>query len=208
MSRTHGRDVPAAATDVAERAFSELGLAGLALAGGDSLGGVWALSRGWADLDRAECLTPRHRFPASSVTELVTATAVLRLVTRGRVALDVPANRHLLSAELADPAITVRELLCHTGGVDEPTELLADSVPDSDSLFGPVIRCGRGRGLYARSNGGLHRTRPAHHGRDRGTPGGALEPVVRLRDRRVHVAPTNRDVPVEPVNGRLLRALG
>src|SRR6266498_779261 len=91
-ARTLG-DVPAEMAEVADGAFAELGLAALVLAGGGPGTPVWVVAKGWADLDRAEVLDPGHRLPASGVTALVTATAVLRTV------------------RLADDAITVRELL-------------------------------------------------------------------------------------------------
>jgi CubicO group peptidase (beta-lactamase class C family) len=57
---------------------------------------------------------------------------------------------------LADEAITVRELLSHTAGVDGPrlAELFADSVPDLVTLTGPVIACSGTRGVVRPSNGG------------------------------------------------------
>ncbi|MFI8532917.1 serine hydrolase [Streptomyces aquilus] len=325
-TRTEGR-VPTPASEVAEQAFAELGLPGLALAAADPRGTVWALARGWSALDPVEPLTTRHRFPAGSVTTLVTATAVLRLVADGRVGLDDPADRHLHTVRLADPAITVRELLGHTGGVDTPSERLTDQVPDPLALFGPVIPRGGPRGRHARSDAGYaalgllvenltgspfpqaaadlvlrplgmtdsffpaHRpaasgethtvtgyvafedgtlipvrervsTMPAAAGlwttapdlvrfglgwrtllpddlarqaltpqtalpgaghaglgweldpsgevagRTGHLPGASASLAVHLRDRRVHVALTNRSTPLEPVNGRILRALG
>jgi CubicO group peptidase (beta-lactamase class C family) len=151
--------VPAAAAKVAAESFSELGVAGLTLAGvpegtaGDHRP-VWTAARGWADLDRAEVLREDHRFPAYSVTKLITATAVLRLAADGRIGLDDPANEHLRTIRLADGAVTIRELLSHTGGVDSPSELFAGSVPDLRTLIGPVAGCGGPRGTFAYSNGG------------------------------------------------------
>jgi CubicO group peptidase (beta-lactamase class C family) len=154
-ARTLG-DVPAEMAGVADEAFAELGLAALVLAGGGPDTPAWVVARGWADLDRAEVLDPGHRFPASGVAALVTATAVLRLIAGGRFGLDTPANDHLRVVRLADDTITVRELLSHTAGVDSPTpaELLADSVPELVTLAGPVIACGGTRGVVRPSNGG------------------------------------------------------
>ena len=95
-----------------------------------------------------------HRFSVPGVTALVTATAVLRLVAEGRLGLDAPANDHLRAVRLADDSVTVRELLSHTGGVDNPAELYGDSVPDLATLMGPVISCGGSRGTVQPSNGG------------------------------------------------------
>ncbi len=77
------------------------------------------VASGWANLGRAEVLSTGHRFPACRVTRLITATAVLRLVAGGKVGLNDPANDHLRTFRLADDSVTVRDLLTHTGGVDD-----------------------------------------------------------------------------------------
>ena len=125
------------------------------LAGGDPGRAPWTVATGHADLDRDEPLLPGHRFPVPGVTALVTGTAVLRLVAQGRLELDEPANGRLRSVRLADDAVTVRELLSHTGGVDSPAELYADRVPELAELMGPVISCGGVRGTVSPSNGGI-----------------------------------------------------
>ena len=145
---------PAAAAEVASESYAELGLPGLVIAGGGRADGEWAAARGWARLEPAEPLTTGHRFPAYSVTWAITSTAVLRLVADGRVGLDDPANAHLRTVRLADEAVTVRDLLGHTGGVDTPGERFAREVPSLVSLTGPVVACGGPRGTFAVSGGG------------------------------------------------------
>jgi CubicO group peptidase (beta-lactamase class C family) len=152
--RTHGQ-VPAGMQEIAELAFAELGLTALLLAGGDNHKEPWILTRGWADLDRAEPLDPGHRFPAPGVTALVTATAVLRLAAASTIELDRPANDYLTSIKLADGTITVRELLSHTAGVDSPTQNHADQVPELPGFLGPVIHASGPRGTVDPSNGGI-----------------------------------------------------
>jgi CubicO group peptidase (beta-lactamase class C family) len=137
--------------------YAEVGLVGLTAAGDwDSGPGfeVWACSRGWADLERNVPLGPGHRFPAHGITTLVTSTAVLCLVAAGAVALDDPVNGHLRSLRLADDAVTVRELLSHTGGVDSPPSVWAEAVADVADVLGPVAGCSGPRGEFAFSNGG------------------------------------------------------
>jgi CubicO group peptidase (beta-lactamase class C family) len=149
--------VPERVPGVIEDSYAELGLVGLTAAGDwDSGPGfeVWACSRGWADLERNVPLGHGHRFPAHGITTLVTSTAVLCLVAEGTVGLDDPVNGHLRSLRLADDAITVRELLSHTGGVDSPPPGWADSVADVADLLGPVVGCSGPRGEFAYSNGG------------------------------------------------------
>jgi hypothetical protein len=151
-SRTSG-EVPAAAATAAEESVAELGLPGLVLAG-TAGAGVWSVAWGWADLDRGEALHGSHRFPAYSVTKLVTATAVLRLAADGRLGLDDPASQHLRTIRLADDAVTVRELLSHTGGVASPAELFGATVPSLAEVTGPVLACPGPRGTFQYSNGG------------------------------------------------------
>jgi CubicO group peptidase (beta-lactamase class C family) len=99
-------------------------------------------------------LTPDHRFPAYSVTKLITATVVLRLTADGRIGLDDPARAHLRTVRPADQTVTVRDLLTHTAGVQNPGELFADHVPDLVTLVGPVVASAGPRGTFSYSNGG------------------------------------------------------
>jgi CubicO group peptidase (beta-lactamase class C family) len=144
---------------LAEEACADLGLPALVLAGGEPGRAPWVVAIGYASLggadpDRAEPVEVGHRFSVPGATALVTATAVLRLVAEGRLGLDAPANDHLRAVRLADDSVTVRELLSHTGGVDNPAPLFGDSLPDLATLMGPVISCGGPRGTVQPSNGG------------------------------------------------------
>ena len=149
--------VPEQVPGFVEDSYAQLGLVGLTASGNWESGAipeVWTCSHGWADLERDVPLDPGHRFPAHGITTLVTSTAVLCLIAEGAVALDDPVNGHLRSLRLADDAITVRELLSHTGGVDSPPSVWADSVADVADLLGPVAGCSGPRGEFAYSNGG------------------------------------------------------
>jgi len=150
----HQGEVPAEVPRIADQAFAELGLVALVVAGGNPDTPAWVFAKGWADLDRDEALNTSHRFPAPGVAALVTTTAALRLVADGRLGLDNQANDHLRTVRLADDTITVRELLSHTAGVDNPIPMYADAVPDLMTLMGPVITCTGPRGEVRPSNGG------------------------------------------------------
>ena len=154
--------VPAEAMAVARETFAELGLPGLLMAGADtSIAGTgnagesaWSLALGWASLERPEPLGVRHRFPAYAITQVITATAALRLVAEGLLQLDAPANRYLRTVRLADGEVTVRELLSHTGGADNPENLFGSAITDLISLVGPVMPCSGPRGTARYSIGG------------------------------------------------------
>jgi CubicO group peptidase (beta-lactamase class C family) len=143
-------DVPVRAIELGGTSVTELGLPGLILAGGTE---PWALAHGWADLVRHEPLRVDHRFPAYGITKLITSTVVLRLVAAGRVDLDAPANNYLRSLRLADNAVTVKEVLTHTGGVVGPSAQFDERVPDQVELLGEVVAVER-RGTFKPSNAG------------------------------------------------------
>jgi hypothetical protein len=158
-ARTLG-EPPGDIAGLAAGACAELGLPALVLAGGEPGRAPWVVASGHADLDRAEPLEVGHRFPAPGVTVLVTATAALRLVAEGRFGLDDRANDHLRAVRLADGSVTVRELLGHASGVDEPPEMYSDSVPGLAELMGPVVSCGGPRGTVRPGDNPRHRRRP------------------------------------------------
>src|SRR6202012_1337860 len=147
-------DPPAAVHQIAASAFADLGLPALVLAGGAPGQAPWVLAQGHASLETGEPLDPAHLLPAPGVTALVTATAVLRLVAQGRFGLDDPVNDQLRTLRLENPAVTVRDLLSQSGGVDDPEPVYADRVPDLVELMGPVVACGGPRGTLSPGNGG------------------------------------------------------
>ena len=121
---------PDAVAGIAADEIARLGLPGVGLAGRVRGEPGWAAATGWADLDRGDPLTPGHAFPAYGITTVVTAVAVLRLVADGRLGLDDAANRYLGAIRLADDEVTVRQLLCHAGGVTDPEPPPGAAVPD------------------------------------------------------------------------------
>ena len=92
----------------------------VAIAQGDRI--LWEESFGYADKEREIRATPRTMYSLASISKPITATALMILVERGKVAVDQPANRYLGAAKLrafeglADSA-TVRRLLTHTAGL-------------------------------------------------------------------------------------------
>lgn len=89
-------------------------------------GRVWRGASGVADLTGTPA-RPSDRFRAGSVTKTFVATVVLQMVAEGRIALDDPIGRHLpgLLPTRADGAeVTVRQLLGHTSGIPNYTDVL------------------------------------------------------------------------------------
>ena len=72
-------------------------------------------------------------FLLGSITKTYTATAIMRLVSQGRVSLDAPVREHVPELRLLDDReFTVRQLLNHTSGLDWGT--LVDTGEGDDSL--------------------------------------------------------------------------
>ncbi|WP_328648991.1 beta-lactamase family protein [Amycolatopsis sp. NBC_00348] len=78
---------------------------------------------GTADLATGRPAAPEHLFRAGSLTKAFVAVAVLRLVDAGRVELDAPAGSYLPELLRDHPRVTVRQLLNHTGGLVDTTEV-------------------------------------------------------------------------------------
>ncbi|MBR7833870.1 beta-lactamase family protein [Actinospica durhamensis] len=80
------------------------------------------LASGVLNLDTGVEATADSLFQLGSITKPYTATLVMQLVDEGLVDLDAPVVRYVpefaVSDEAATQTITVRQLLCHTGGFD------------------------------------------------------------------------------------------
>ncbi|ATQ41648.1 serine hydrolase domain-containing protein [Caulobacter mirabilis] len=71
-----------------------------------------------------EGVTPASRFKIFSISKLLTALAVMRLVEQGRMGLDAPAAAYIPDLPAAWRAVTIRQLLDHTSGLPDKTEAL------------------------------------------------------------------------------------
>jgi CubicO group peptidase (beta-lactamase class C family) len=105
----------------------------LAVLNGDD---VIELATGVANANTKVETTPDTIFQIGSNTKVYTATLVMQLVDEGKVDLDAPVRRYVPDLALADEAaaeaITVRQLLTHTSGIEG--DYLEDTGPDSDAL--------------------------------------------------------------------------
>lgn len=83
---------------------------------------VFEQSFGMADRATARPATPDTPYSLASITKPITAAALVRLVERGDVDLDVPVERYLGGAAIAEyggsrSTITVRQVANHTAGL-------------------------------------------------------------------------------------------
>ncbi len=80
---------------------------------------------GFADLEQSVPVTASTDFRLASMTKQFTAAAVLLLVQDGRLSLDDRIGRWLPTLPAVPAAATVRQLLCHTGGLIDYEDLIA-----------------------------------------------------------------------------------
>src|SRR5918912_836695 len=128
-------------SDFFEATATEFGIPGVAV-------GVWADGRevyachGVTSVENPLPVDRDTLFVLGSVTKTYTATALLRLVAEGRVALDAPVRRYvpelILADERAAAEVTVLQLLNHTSGLG--WDLLIDTGEGDDALAGFVAK--------------------------------------------------------------------
>ena len=104
---------------------------------------------GDADLSCAMPMTTETAMPWFSMTKIATATAAIRLVDRGMLALDEPVLPMVSAMRLLKPAdqasrITVRHLLQHAGGLANPIPVswihpAGAQAPDPDTFLQTLL---------------------------------------------------------------------
>jgi len=81
---------------------------------------LWTMELGYADQDAKTPVTRETRFGIGSVSKVISATAVMKLVDQGLVHLDTPLTVYLPDFHMLSPAykdITLRMLLNHSSGL-------------------------------------------------------------------------------------------
>jgi serine beta-lactamase-like protein LACTB, mitochondrial len=78
---------------------------------------VWSEGFGLADVERRVPATAETRYRVGSVSKLLTAAALARLVQAGRVDLDAPVQRYAPSFPVKPRPVTLRQLAGHQSGI-------------------------------------------------------------------------------------------
>jgi CubicO group peptidase (beta-lactamase class C family) len=113
------------------------------VADGDKL--IYQNAVGYADLTKKQKNTVETRFQLASLSKVFTATAVMQLAEKGRIRLDDPLVKYL--SALPYPDITIRQILSHTSGLPDFSEVYREkgnhALSNSDIIpsliqFGPL----------------------------------------------------------------------
>jgi D-alanyl-D-alanine carboxypeptidase len=111
-------DRRAALSAALERLRTTYGIPGISAAMTFADGTSWTGTVGLAVVAGGRPVTTQTAFAAGSISKTFTAALVLALADEGRLALDAPVHTYLPKLAISR-AITVRELLDHTSGLDD-----------------------------------------------------------------------------------------
>ena len=84
---------------------------------------IFVGGRGLADVEGKKPIVPDTVFRLGSITKQFTAAAILRLVEQGKLSLDDPLSKFISGYPAPGGAATVRQLLNHTSGIMDYTEI-------------------------------------------------------------------------------------
>ncbi|MGW4034180.1 serine hydrolase domain-containing protein [Streptomyces sp. NPDC004838] len=118
---------------------------------------------GVLDLEFGYPVTTDSVFQTGSVTKVWTATLIMQLIDEGLLGLDTPVAELLPGFRVTDPhaskTVTVRQLLCHTGGFEG--DIFTDHGPGDDAverfvaaLPGPARQLFPAGGMFSYCNSG------------------------------------------------------
>lgn len=108
---------------------------------------------GYADIDKSTPITRETVFNVGSVSKVITAWGVMKLVEQGKINLDKPVNDYLKrwkipNSQFDSSKVTLRNILSHTSGLslsgynglsaEDPLPTLVESLEGNNSGDGPV----------------------------------------------------------------------
>ncbi|NRD60172.1 beta-lactamase family protein [Corallococcus exiguus] len=101
----------------AQKLLKDFQLPGLSVAVAHRGQVIWSEGFGYADLEQGIPVTPLTRFRVGSVSKVLTAAAVARLVEEGSLNLDAPIQKYVPAFPVKPWPITTRQLTGHLAGI-------------------------------------------------------------------------------------------
>ncbi|WP_321491466.1 serine hydrolase domain-containing protein [uncultured Desulfobacter sp.] len=102
-------------------------------------GKLYTAATGILNINTGVEATSDSCFQIGSITKVFTATLVMQLVEQGRLELDKPVKHYIPTFQTEDVnacgAITIRQLLCHTSGLDGDATIETDFGRDKLARF-------------------------------------------------------------------------
>ena len=84
---------------------------------------VYTAGRGMADIAAGRAIKPGDSFRLGSITKQFAAATLLKLVEQGKLSLDDPLSKFIPDYPAPGASATVRQLLDHTSGIQDYTEI-------------------------------------------------------------------------------------
>lgn len=121
---------------------------------------LWTDAIGYADIKNSKLATPETRYLIASISKVITATAVFKLIEEGKINLDEDINTYLpfkvKNPHFPNNKITVKMLLNHSGSIAEGY-LSVDGYSWNEDSPTPLGICNRdffeeGRQFYSQKN--------------------------------------------------------
>lgn len=104
-----------------QKAYKKKKFAGLSIAVFNSDSIIWAQGKGFADKSAGTPAGPTTIYPIGSVSKVLTATAIMKMVDQGLVELDKPFTYYVpefsMKKHFEGEPFTVRDLLTHYAGI-------------------------------------------------------------------------------------------
>ncbi len=113
------------------------GIVGISIGCIDATGALVSHAQGLADRRSDTPLTSGHLFRIASVTKTFVSAIILQLHHEGVVALEAPLARWLPDLPYAD-AVTLYQVMTHTGGLPTYSHYRLDDFPPADSSWSPT----------------------------------------------------------------------
>jgi serine beta-lactamase-like protein LACTB, mitochondrial len=99
------------------KAVSSDTVPGISVAVADKTGVLWAEGFGVADIENQVSMNPKHILRIGSVSKVMTASALMRMVQQNELDLDKPVIQYTQDWPSFHPAISLRQLAAHTSGI-------------------------------------------------------------------------------------------
>ena len=84
---------------------------------------IYTAGRGMADIATGRAIQPGDSFRLGSITKQFASATLLKLVEQGKLSLDDPLSKFIPDYPASGAAVTVRQLLNHTSGIADYTEI-------------------------------------------------------------------------------------
>ncbi len=118
---------------LAARALSGPGAAGLSIAVARGNATILSKGYGFADLEHEVAATDASLFRIASVTKQYTAAAIMKLAEQGKLGLDADVTTYI-EYPTQGRTVTIRHLLTHTSGIKSYTDVTAHEEPTAGDI--------------------------------------------------------------------------